>query len=68
MDGFDMIEPIEYNFILIKEEDNSYMGWSRSKEKPDDVTGLKWYEWGKELPDDIDGGEYTLSGGLLIKT
>ena len=57
-----------YTYILIKTDGSKYMGWSKAPEKPDDVTGLKWYEWGKELPDDIDSGKYTLSGGLLIKT
>jgi hypothetical protein len=68
MDGYDVLEPIEYNFILIKIEDNSYMGWSRAKDKPKDVKGLKWYPWGKELPEDIDDGNYIYSKGELIKT
>lgn len=67
MDGHDIIEPIEYNFILIKIEDNSYMGWSRAPEKPNYVKGLKWYKWGEELPEDIDTGKYKYINGKLIK-
>jgi hypothetical protein len=67
MDGYDVIEPIEYNFILIKTEDNSYMGWSRALEKPKDATGLKWYPWGKELPEDIDNGGYIYEDEMLVK-
>ena len=67
MDGYDVIEPIEYNFILIKTEDNSYVGWSRAKDKPKDVTGLKWVVWGKELPEDIEDG-YIYKNKTLVKS
>ncbi len=54
----DIQEPIIYTFILTKTDGNKYMGWSKAPEKPNDVTGLKWFEWNKELPDDIDTKDY----------
>lgn len=67
MDGYDVIEPIEYNFILVKTDGSKYMGWSKAPDKPDDVTGLKWYPWGKELPNDIDTVDYIYDNGELNK-
>lgn len=54
-----------YTFILVKTEDNKYIGWSKAPEKPDDATGLKWYKWGKELPEDIDLKDYKYNNGKL---
>ena len=59
---------IIYTYILVKTDGSKYMGWSKAPEKPDDVTGLKWYEWGKELPDDIDGGNYIYENKSLRST
>ena len=59
------MEPIIYTYVLIKTDGNKYMGWSKAKEKPDDVTGLKWYPWGKELPEDIDRAKYIYKNGEL---
>ena len=60
-----MDEPILYTYILVKTDGNKYMGWSKAPEKPNDVTGLKWYPWGKELPEDIETGEYKYANGEL---
>ena len=54
-----------YTFILVKTDGSKYMGWSKASEKPDDVTGLKWYSWGKELPDNIDIADYKYNNGKL---
>ena len=62
-----MDEPITYTYILVKTDDNKYTGWSKAPKKPDDVKGLKWYSWGKELPDDIDDTKYIYKNGKLVK-
>jgi len=62
-----MDEPIIYTYILIKTDGSKYMGWSKAPEKPNDVTGLKWYPWGKELPEDVDMVPYIYKNGKLIK-
>ena len=56
-----------YTFILIKTDGSKYMGWSKAPKKPKDVTGLKWYPWGKELPDDIDTMDYKYENSELTK-
>ena len=55
-----------YTYILIKTDGSKYMGWSKAPEKPEDVTGLKWYAWGKKLPAGIDTKDYTYKDGKLI--
>ena len=62
-----MDDKIIYTFILIKTDGNKYMGWSKAPDKPNDVTGLKWYKWGKELPEDIDTVGYIYKNSELIK-
>ena len=62
-----MNESMIYTYILIKTDGNKYMGWSKAPEKPADVTGLKWYKWGKELPEDIDTVDYKYNNGKLVK-
>ena len=59
------MEPIIYTYILIKTDGSKYMGWSKAPDKPDDVTGLKWYEWNKKLPADIDTKDYIYENGKL---
>jgi hypothetical protein len=44
-------EVTTYKTILIRESDNRYFGFNPSKIG----TGMKSVEWGKTLPDDIDG-------------
>ena len=63
----DIQEQITYTYILIKTDGNKYMGWSKAPEKPDDVTDLKWYKWGKELPADIDTVDYKYDNDKLTK-
>ena len=60
------MEQIIYTFILVKTDGSKDMGWSKAPKKPEDVTGLKWYEWNKELPDDIDTKDYKYANGELI--
>lgn len=52
------------NWILIKKENNQYLGWSKSTEKPacGEPDLLEWVEYRKDLPDDIDTetGEITI--------
>ena len=61
------MEPIIYTYILIKTDGSKYMGWSKAPDKPDDVTGLKWYSWDKELPEDIDTVDYKYDNDKLTK-
>lgn len=62
----DIIKEV-YNFILVKTETNRYVDWKNTKDKPDDVADLKWYPWGKELPEDIDTVDYKYIDGKLVK-
>ena len=57
-----------YTFILIR-NDGTYIGWSKAPKEKEAGTGMKWVEWGKELPEDIDneGVVYVLKKGELIK-
>ena len=63
------MEEIIYNWILIEKETGTYIGWSKAINEPN-CSGpnyMDWVEWGKELPDDIDGGGYKLIDGELVK-
>lgn len=62
-----MDEPILYNYILVKTDGSKYIGWSKATKKPKDVTGLKWYPWSKELPENIDTEGYRYNKGELVK-
>lgn len=53
------MEETIYTFILTK-TDGTYLGWSKAKEVKKAGDGMKWIEWNKPLPDDIDEKEYTL--------
>ncbi len=62
-----MEEKIIYNFILVQTKSKKYMGWSRAKEKPPcgEPNKLKWFAWGKELPEDINTTDYIYDNGEL---
>ena len=60
-----MDEPIIYTWILIKKSDGKYLNKHVVTDMP--LCGqpdlLKWYEWGKELPADIDTKDYIYDNG-----
>lgn len=55
-------------YILTK-NDGTYLGWSRADKVKKAGHGMKWVEWGKELPGDIDEepGAYKHTSGKLTK-
>ena len=55
-----------YTYILIK-TDGTYLGWSKAKDEKPAGAGMKWIEWGKELPEDIDTADYKYKNGELKK-
>ena len=61
-----MEEEIIYTYILIKEEDNNYLGWSKAPTVKKAGDGMQWIEWNKPLPEDIDSKEYKLVKGELV--
>ena len=54
-----------YTFILIKEEDNNYLGWSKAPTVKKAGDGMRWVEWNKPLPEDIDTIPYKYGNGEL---
>ena len=60
---------MKYTWILIKKEDGKYLGWSKAKDKPlcGEPDKLEWVEWRKELPENIDTGNYKYNKGKLSK-
>jgi hypothetical protein len=59
-----------YKWILIKVGTSDYIGWSKSIKEPicNDSVNLKWVEWNKPLPDDIDSVQYKYGKGKLKKS
>jgi hypothetical protein len=44
-----------YKSILIKESDNTYLGWEPYEDEKHPIgAGMKKVEWNKSLPEDID--------------
>ena len=54
-----------YTYILVK-DDGTYLGWSKAQEVGEAGDGMKWVKWGKELPEDIEEGEYVYADGELV--
>ncbi len=52
-----MEEEIIYTHILTK-TDGTYLGWSKAKTEKPAGTGMKWHEWNKPLPKDIETASY----------
>lgn len=55
------VDYITVDYILIESDTKEYRSWGNAAEVPPSCEGLEWVEWGKELPEDIDSKEYTLS-------
>ena len=61
-----MADEIIYTYILIK-KDGTYLGWSKAKTEKPAGDGMKWVEWDKPLPEDIDTTQYKYKNGELVK-
>lgn len=61
-----MEDKIIYTYILIK-TDGTYLGWSKAKTEKTAGDGMKWVEWNKSLPEDIDSMQYKYKNKTLVK-
>ena len=56
-----------YRWILIRTDNNLYMGFSHADEKPKAGKSLKWVEWGKEIQEYNDETHVLFLDGTNLK-